>query len=47
MAVPYLAPADGKSRRGRLPLTGGARTTVYVACYDAELTEISVVVLAG
>jgi hypothetical protein len=47
MAVPYLAPADGKSRRGRLLLAGGARTTVYVASYDAELTEIRVVVLAG
>jgi hypothetical protein len=47
MAVPHLAPADGQSRRGRLLLSGGARTTVYVACYDAELTEIRVVVMSG
>src|SRR5262245_29541369 len=47
MAVPHLAPADGRSRRGRLLLSGRARTTVYVACYDAELVEIRVVVLPG
>ena len=47
MAVPHLAPADGRSRRGRLLLAGGARTTVYVACYDAELTEIRVEVMPG
>ena len=47
MAVPHLAPADGLSRRGRLLLAGGARTTVYVACYDAELTEIRVAVMPG
>ncbi|MET0817869.1 MAG: phosphodiester glycosidase family protein [Solirubrobacteraceae bacterium] len=47
MAAPLLAPADGQSRRGRLLLAGGARTTVYVACYDAELTEIRVVVMPG
>jgi hypothetical protein len=42
-----LAPADGRSRRGRLLLSGGARTTIHVACYDAELTEIGVVVMTG
>jgi hypothetical protein len=52
MAAPHLpvaalAPADGLSRRGRLLLAGGARTTVYVACYDAERTEIRVAVLPG
>ncbi len=47
MAAPLLAPADGQSRRARLPLAGGARTTLYVACYDAELTEIRVVVMPG
>ena len=41
MAAPnLLAPADGRSHRGRLLLAGGVRTTVHVACYDAELTEI-------
>ena len=48
MAAPnLLAPADGRGRRGRLLLAGGARTTVHVACHDAELTEIQVVVLPG
>jgi hypothetical protein len=43
-AVPHLAPADGVVRRGRLLLDHGARTTVYVATYDAEP---KVVVLPG
>jgi hypothetical protein len=48
MAAPnLLAPADGRSRRGRLLLAGGVRTTVHVACYDAELTEIQVAVMRG
>ena len=51
MAAPHLpaalAPADGRSRRGRLLLPRGARTTVYVACYDADLTEVRVAVLPG
>ncbi len=47
LPVAALAPADGRSRRGRLLLAGGARTTVYVAVYDAELTELQVVVLPG
>jgi hypothetical protein len=47
MALPLLAPADGVARRGRLLLDRGARTTVYVACYDADLTEVQVVVLPG
>jgi hypothetical protein len=46
-AVAGLAPADGKSRRGRLLLNGGARTTIHVACHDAERTEIQVAVLSG
>ena len=46
-AVAGLAPADGKSRRGRLLLSGGARTTIHVACHDADRTEIRVVVLPG
>jgi uncharacterized protein YigE (DUF2233 family) len=48
MAAPHiLAPVDGRSRRGRLLLSGGARTTIHVACYDAELTEIRVAVMPG
>jgi hypothetical protein len=49
MAAPNLAvaPRDGRSRRGRLLLTRGARTTVYVACHDAERTEIRVAVVGG
>ena len=47
LAGGILAPADGRSRRGRLLLAGGARTTIHVACYDAELTEIRVAVLPG
>jgi hypothetical protein len=49
MAASNVAVAlpDGRSRRGRLLLSGGARTTVHVACHDAERTEIRVVVLGG
>jgi hypothetical protein len=46
-AAGVLAPADGRSRRGRLLLAGGVRTTIHVACYDAELTEVRVAVLPG
>jgi hypothetical protein len=46
-AVTALAPADGRSHRGRLLLAGGARTTIHVACHDAERTEIRVAVLPG
>jgi Phosphodiester glycosidase len=46
-AVTGLAPADGKSRRGRLLLARGARTTIHIACHDAERTEIAVAVLSG
>jgi hypothetical protein len=46
-AVAGLAPADGTSRRGRLLLSGGARTTIHIACHDAERTEIGVAVLGG
>lgn len=44
VAAPHLAAADGAARRGRLLLDRGARTTVYVAVYDAEP---EVVVLPG
>jgi phosphodiester glycosidase len=46
-AVAGLAPADGQSRRGRLLLSGGARTTIHVACHDADRTEVGVAVLPG
>ena len=46
-AVIGFAPADGRSRRGRLLLAGGARTTIHVACHDADRTEIRVAVLPG
>jgi hypothetical protein len=46
-AVTALAPADGRSRRGRLLLSGGARTTIHVACHDADRTEVAVAVLGG
>jgi hypothetical protein len=45
-AVTGLAPADGTARRGRL-LLNGARTTIHVACHDAEHTEVGVAVLPG
>jgi hypothetical protein len=47
MVAPQLAPLDGRSRRGRLLLDRGARTTVHVACHDAERAEIGVAVLPG
>ena len=46
-AVTALAPSDGRSRRGRLLLAGGARTTIHVACHDADRTELRVAVLPG
>ena len=44
-AVTTLAPSDGRSRRGRLLLSGGARTTIHVACHDADRTELRVALL--
>jgi hypothetical protein len=45
LAASALAPPDGRSRRGRLRLPGGARTTIHVACHDAERTELRVAVM--
>jgi hypothetical protein len=42
-----VSPPDGRCRRARLLLADGARTTVYIACYDASRTEIKVAVLRG
>jgi len=44
--IAAVARADGRSRRGRLLLAGGARTTIHVACHDTDRTEIRVAVLA-
>jgi phosphodiester glycosidase len=46
-AVSTLAPTDGRSRRGRLLLSEGARTTIHVACHDAARTEVHIVVMPG
>jgi hypothetical protein len=40
-----VAEADGRSRRGRLLLDKGARTTIHVSCHDADRTEIRVAIL--
>ncbi|HEX5622788.1 MAG TPA: hypothetical protein VFX51_30460, partial [Solirubrobacteraceae bacterium] len=45
--IAAVAPPDGRSRRGRLLLAGGARTTIHVACHDADRTEIRVAVLGN
>jgi hypothetical protein len=44
-AIAGLVATDGRCRRGRLLLAGGARTTIYVACHDAERTEVRLAVL--
>ncbi len=46
MAAPQIV-LDGRSRRGRLLLERGGRTTIHVAVHDAERTEIRVAVLLG
>ena len=43
--IAAVALADGRARRGRLLLAGGVRTTIHVACHDAERTEIRVALL--
>ena len=45
--VDALVPVDGRTRRGYLQLAGGMRTTVHVACHDADQTEIRIVVMPG
>jgi hypothetical protein len=44
-SIAAVARADGRSRRGRLLLAGGVRTTIYVTCHDADRTEIRVAVV--
>jgi Phosphodiester glycosidase len=44
----HLSPArPGRARRVRLDLPGGARTTIHVAAYDVERTELRVALLRG
>jgi hypothetical protein len=47
--VALLAPSPepGRCRRLRVALGDGRRTTVYVACHDAERVEVRVAVLRG
>ena len=45
LAARAVAPPDGRSRRGRLLLEGGATTTFHVACYEAARTEIGVAIM--
>jgi hypothetical protein len=40
-------PEPGRCRRLRVALGDGRRTTVYVACHDAERVEVRVAVLRG
>lgn len=47
MALPLPAAREGRVVRARAQLAGGARTTVYVAAYASERTEIRVAVLRG
>jgi hypothetical protein len=45
LAAPRLQP--GRCRRVRLALADGRKTTVYVACHDADRVEVRVAVLRG
>jgi len=45
--VDALVPVDGRTRGGSLQVADGARTTVHVACHDADRTEIRVAVMPG
>jgi hypothetical protein len=47
MALPLPAAREGRVVRARAKLAGGARTTVYVAAYASQRTEIRVAVLRG
>jgi hypothetical protein len=45
--LPASRPAPGGCRRLRVTLGDGRRTTVYVACHDADAVEVRVAVLRG
>src|SRR4051812_33287300 len=40
-------PPPGRARRARVELLDGARTTIHVAAYDVERTELRVALLRG
>src|SRR4051812_10412078 len=40
-------PRPGRARRARVELLDGARTTIHVAAYDLERTELRVALLRG
>jgi hypothetical protein len=44
-SLPAPRPAPGRCRRLRVALADGRRTTLYVACHDADRVEIRVAVL--
>ena len=46
-AEPLRAPRAGRARRARLELLDGSKTTIHVAAYDTERTEVRVAVLRG
>jgi hypothetical protein len=46
-AEPLRPPRAGRARRVRLELLDGARTTVHVAAYDTDRTELRVALLRG
>jgi len=45
VALPREDPRSGSFRRARVPLAGGAATTVYVATHPEQATELRVAVL--
>jgi Phosphodiester glycosidase len=46
-AEPLRPPRAGKARRARLELLDGRKTTIHVACHDAERMEVRVAMLRG
>ena len=46
-AEPLRPPRAGRARRARLELLDGSRTTIHVAAYDTERTELRVALLRG
>jgi hypothetical protein len=46
-AEPLRPPRAGAARRARLELQDGTKTTIHVAAYDADRTELRVAVLRG
>jgi len=46
-AEPLRPPRAGRARRARLELLDGSRTTIHVAAYDTDRTELRVALLRG